>query len=953
MKRLLTVLLIICTLIIFTACNTIEGIKKDLHLSKDEKTENTDGKNTNDDNQNGNNADDDEATKTKADEWRETYECITVKDAIAICASTGNTETEDSYYIIVEIVEITDDFYGNMTVKDSTGQITVYGSYDANGEKKYGELGTTVPKVGDTVLFCTNLINYGNIQPEMRNSRIIDFYTPGIENSGNTGTGSGDSGSNDTGNDSGNAGTGSGDSGSGNTGNNSGNTGTGSGDSGSGNTGNDSGNTGNGTVTVTKEDTWRETYECITISEALEICDQVGSNVTTERYYIIGTIESLTNTTYGEMTIKDSTGSIFVYGTYTADGSDRYNTLSNKPVVGDVVLIYGTLKTHNNIREVASGWIIDFYTPGSTNSGNTGSGSGNSDSGNTGSGSTTTHTYNDFTSDEKSTMINILGVVLPFAPNDEYYVESYEDAVEFYTFDLTEADLSAYRLKLSSYIYTGSEVDEDYSDVIWHVYTKENLVVEVSLYYNEDDDYGTYSVLHVYAYLDTDPGNTSTGTGNGNTASGTLPEGVNGVYAVDFKQATNVKDVTDQGYYLDGCPTTGSPAVLVIPIEFSNQTAASEGYDIELIKDVFTKVDANDGFYSVYEYYFISSYEQLTLDITVLDNWFRPQYNSSYYENSTDSEGYANGDQLILDEALAYLATVMDLSKFDSDNNDIIDAVILVNTLDVGEDDFHWAYRYWNYHVDSDGYYYEYDGVSANDYVWASFQFIHESYDDEGSSVYDDTSVINTYTFIHEFAHVLGVDDYYNYNGDDHPMEGCDVMDIMFGDHNAYSKFNLGWITTSRLVVTDSSVTLTLEDFSKNGDTIIIANDWDEDLGAYQEYYVLMYYKGTGLNDIDAGYGYFSRDGIVVYHVNATLCTQVIDGETYYDVANNNNTPTQNGNGTEDNLIEYVKSSAGNFTYVEGDTLPTVTDDDGNTLAYTFTVVSLTADSATITFTAK
>ena len=41
MKRLLIVLLIISTLIIFTACNTLEGIKKDLGFSTDDKIENS------------------------------------------------------------------------------------------------------------------------------------------------------------------------------------------------------------------------------------------------------------------------------------------------------------------------------------------------------------------------------------------------------------------------------------------------------------------------------------------------------------------------------------------------------------------------------------------------------------------------------------------------------------------------------------------------------------------------------------------------------------------------------------------------------------------------------------------------------------------------------------------------------------------------------------------------
>jgi hypothetical protein len=208
---------------------------------------------------------------------------------------------------------------------------------------------------------------------------------------------------------------------------------------------------------------------------------------------------------------------------------------------------------------------------------------------------------------------------------------------------------------------------------------------------------------------------------------------------------------------------------------------------------------------------------------------------------------------------------------------------------------------------------------------------------------------MNTYTFIHEFAHVLGLDNYYDTEYISEPMAGCDIMDGMLGDQNAFSKINLGWITDSRLVVTDSNVTLKLEDFSKNGDTIIIANNWDVKLGAYQEYYILAYYKNTGLNGGDAGY--FVRDGVVVYHVNASLYKETIDGEVYYDIYNSN-TDASSEYGTEENLIEYVKSAADTYTYIVGDKLPTLTDDMGKTLGYTFTVDALTADYATITFTA-
>ena len=430
-----------------------------------------------------------------------------------------------------------------------------------------------------------------------------------------------------------------------------------------------------------------------------------------------------------------------------------------------------------------------------------------------------------------------------------------------------------------------------------------------------------------------------------------LPQSSNGIYDVDFTKGNYVQNVTDQGYYIDGCPTTGSPAVLVIPVEFSDATAQSKGYSIANIKRIFCGTDIP--YYSVHDYFFISSYEQLDLDITVIDSWFRPKNNSRYYENATyDYYGsqVAIGDQLILDEALAYLATIMDLSQFDSDNNGVIDAVVMVNTLDIGDDDFHWAYRYWNMYTDNDGYYYEYDNVSANDYVWVSYEFMFEAYDENGDANYDITNPLNSYTFIHEFSHILGADDYYDTTEETEPLGGCDVMDAMPGDHNPYSKFNFGWLTTSKLIVTNSTVTVNLNAFTKTGDTIIIANNWDESLGAYQEYYIIMYYTATGLNAGDAGY--FLRDGIVVYHVNASLFAEEYEGETYYDVYNNN-TSAKDEYGTQDNLIEYVLSSEGNYTYVAGDSLPTVTDDSGNVLGYTFVVDALTQEYATITFTKK
>lgn len=593
----------------------------------------------------------------------------------------------------------------------------------------------------------------------------------------------------------------------------------------------------------------------------------------------------------------------------------------------------------------------------------------------------TVYTYVAFTAGEKKTIIDSLGSLIPFIPNNEYYVEEYsldyedcrEVGINFYTLGNTKEEFDAYREQLQ-YTFDGEETDDEGD--LWYYYTSdEGFYLDISYYFID----GEYTV-DIYAYLLIDHENgegegDNSGSGNEGSTSGSggsgnegdnsgstdgnydiltnegagLPKGENGVYRVDFTKGKYVKNVSDQGYYLDGCPTIGEPKVLVIPVEFSDATARAQGCDIDKIVTAFCGMDGETDYYSVDRYYYISSYGKLDLDITVLDEWFCPESPSSYYAELTDADGYMNGDQVVLDEALAYLSGIMDLSDYDSDGNGIIDAVVMINTLDIGEDDFHWAYRYWNYYTDDEGYYYEYDGVSANDYLWASYFFIQESYDDMGDAYYTDSSVMNTYTFIHEFGHILGADDYYNTaESGEHPMDSCDIMDAMTGDHNPYSKFNFGWLTSSRLVTAEDSITLSIESFSESGDSIIIANNWDEELGAYQEYYVVIYYTMTGLNGGD--HGYFARDGVVVYHVNSTLYREEYEGEIYYDVYNNNTDPSDEY-GTEDNLIEFVKSAEGNFTYVEGDSLPIVTDDLGNRLIYSFTVDSIDGNTATITFT--
>ena len=105
---------------------------------------------------------------------------------------------------------------------------------------------------------------------------------------------------------------------------------------------------------------WAENYDIITIAEALEIATAAGQNGTEDRYYIAGTVVTVSNASYGEMTVKDETGEIYVYGTYSADGELKFTELESRPVAGDKVLLHCILSTFNDAPQVKNARLVDF-----------------------------------------------------------------------------------------------------------------------------------------------------------------------------------------------------------------------------------------------------------------------------------------------------------------------------------------------------------------------------------------------------------------------------------------------------------------------------------------------------------------------------------------------------------------------------------------------------------------
>ncbi len=102
----------------------------------------------------------------------------------------------------------------------------------------------------------------------------------------------------------------------------------------------------------------------LTVAQAIELGASKDHNTYTEgKYYVTGVITEVYNTTYGNMKITDGAGNILtIYGTYSADGSTRYDKMDVKPVVGDTVTIYGIVGQFSGTPQIKNGWITS-HTP--------------------------------------------------------------------------------------------------------------------------------------------------------------------------------------------------------------------------------------------------------------------------------------------------------------------------------------------------------------------------------------------------------------------------------------------------------------------------------------------------------------------------------------------------------------------------------------------------------------
>jgi len=113
--------------------------------------------------------------------------------------------------------------------------------------------------------------------------------------------------------------------------------------------------------TATKEFKIKLSKTVTPVADIIALGASKEHNTYTEgKYYVTGVITEIYNTQYGNMKITDDKGNILtIYGTYSADGADRFDAMANQPAVGDTVTIYGIVGQYNNTPQIKNGWITE------------------------------------------------------------------------------------------------------------------------------------------------------------------------------------------------------------------------------------------------------------------------------------------------------------------------------------------------------------------------------------------------------------------------------------------------------------------------------------------------------------------------------------------------------------------------------------------------------------------
>ncbi|MBP5092233.1 MAG: hypothetical protein J6328_06760 [Bacilli bacterium] len=347
-------------------------------------------------------------------------------------------------------------------------------------------------------------------------------------------------------------------------------------------------------------------------------------------------------------------------------------------------------------------------------------------------------------------------------------------------------------------------------------------------------------------------------------------------------------------------PSTSSEPfhVLVIPVEIVGWEFSKTypNYRQDLINTLNGDGYSDTGYWeSVSSFYRKSSYGKLNLQFDIA-----PIYNCGLSAKGLAKidNGGAEGPISILNNAVSLYRQRIGreaMRQYDNDGDGWLDGVIMIyscpdfaSSLSISAIDpngeLYWAFCYWaaEYYPTAS----EKSDPVANLFFWASASFLYTQSTRSPRS--------DAHTFIHEFGHMLGLDDYYavmtgegysSYN----PAGGWIMEDHNILDHDIWSKMALGWVNP---YVVTGDCTIEINPSAYNGDCILVPSR-NYNGTAFSEFLIMELYTPTDLNYLDSHEKYEKRElgystyGVRLWHVDSRIARGTLRGNeiswAYYD----------------------------------------------------------------------
>lgn len=331
--------------------------------------------------------------------------------------------------------------------------------------------------------------------------------------------------------------------------------------------------------------------------------------------------------------------------------------------------------------------------------------------------------------------------------------------------------------------------------------------------------------------------------------------------------------------------SVGENNLLVVPLKIKGYEEYATSENLKKINDSFFLEDSLNtlGYYSLSEYYKISSYNKLNIKGEVTP-WIDLDLTTKEISSSSISNYTLDcGTYFPTEKAINYIKENLniDLTKYDNDKDGFIDGVYFIYGCPTFLDDSSlspstfWNFTYYNV--------LNKDKASISSpvlmtYSWSSFDMLSKG---------SDKAKLDTHTYIHEFGHQLGLNDYYDtsnsggLNPYTSPMGGLDMMDNNVGDHSAFSKFALGWINPFVVSGDIGSVEVEIRSLIESGECIILPTS-NYNNTPFDEYLMIEYIKNDSINKVDSTNGYpstfytdgriirfYSKNGIRITHIDA------------------------------------------------------------------------------------